>query len=122
MPKISELHPVVRGWLFDGPLAEHVPAYLARLSDGRYAAHTVARSLAAIAHFAHWMALSRLLVVLEDAVVMCRARGPCFDAVRGRAAGLSLHAAHKRALCLMAGSGPPSGSPTADLRRRGHRP
>ncbi len=37
MPKIPELHPALRGWLFDGPLAEHVPAYLARLSEGRYA-------------------------------------------------------------------------------------
>lgn len=60
MPKIPALHPTVRGWLFDGPLAEHVPAYVARLSDGRYAANTIARSLAALAHFAHWMALCRL--------------------------------------------------------------
>lgn len=60
MPKIPALHPTVRGWLLDGPLAEHVPAYLARLSEGRYAAQTATRSLAAIAHFAHWMMLSRL--------------------------------------------------------------
>jgi hypothetical protein len=60
MPKIPALHPTVRGWLFDGPLAEHVPAYVARLSEGRYAPNTMARSLAALAHFAHWMALSRL--------------------------------------------------------------
>jgi len=60
MPKIPELHPVVRGWLLDGPLAEHVPACVARLREGRYAAHTIARSLAAVGHFAHWMALSRL--------------------------------------------------------------
>jgi len=60
MPKIPELHPAVRGWLFDGPLAEHVPAYVARMREGRYAANTIARSLAAVAHFAHWMALSRL--------------------------------------------------------------
>ena len=66
MPKIPELHPAVHGWLFDGPLAEHVPAYMARLSEGRYATHTVARSLAAVAHFAHWMALSRLPVERLD--------------------------------------------------------
>jgi integrase len=60
MPKISELHPAVRGWLFNGPLAEHAPAYVARMRDGRYAANTIARSLAAVVHFAHWMALSRL--------------------------------------------------------------
>jgi hypothetical protein len=60
MLKIPELHPVVRGWLFDGPLAEHVSAFVARLREGRYATNTITRSLAAVAHFAHWMALSRL--------------------------------------------------------------
>jgi integrase/recombinase XerC len=60
MPKIPALHPTVRGWLFDGPLAEHVPAYVARLSDGRYASNTMVRCLGAVAHFAHWMALCRL--------------------------------------------------------------
>lgn len=60
MPKIPELHPAVRGWLFNGPLAEHAPAYVARMRESRYAANTIARSLAAVAHFAHWMTLSRL--------------------------------------------------------------
>lgn len=60
MPKLPVLHPTVRGWLLDGPLAKHVPAYLARLAEGRYASNTVARSLGALAHFAHWMALCRL--------------------------------------------------------------
>ena len=31
MSKIPALHPTVRGWLLDGPLAAHVPAYVARL-------------------------------------------------------------------------------------------
>jgi integrase/recombinase XerC len=60
MPKIPTLHPTVRGWLLDGPLAEHVPAYVARLKEGRYASNTMARWLGAVAHFAHWMTLSRL--------------------------------------------------------------
>jgi len=60
MSKIPLLHPTVRGWLLDGPLAEHVPAYVARLRDGRYASNTSARCLGAVAHFAHWMALCRL--------------------------------------------------------------
>jgi integrase/recombinase XerC len=60
MPKIPSLHPTVRGWLLDGLLAEHVPAYVARLKDGRYAPNTVARCLGAVAHFARWMALCRL--------------------------------------------------------------
>jgi len=32
MPKLPALHPTVRSWLLDGPLAEHVPAYVARLT------------------------------------------------------------------------------------------
>jgi hypothetical protein len=44
----------------DGPLAEHVPAHLARLTDGRYASNPGARSLGARSHFAHWMATCRL--------------------------------------------------------------
>jgi integrase len=60
MPKLPALHPTVRGWLLDGPLAKHVSAYVARLADSRYASNTVVRSLGAIAHFAHWMALCRL--------------------------------------------------------------
>ena len=56
MSKIPPLHPMVRGWLLEGPLAEHVRAYIARLRDGRYASSTTARCLGAVAHFAHWMA------------------------------------------------------------------
>lgn len=60
MSKIPSLHPTIRGWLLDGPLAQHVPAYVARLKDGRYASNTMVRCLGAVAHFAHWMALCRL--------------------------------------------------------------
>ncbi|HET7159736.1 MAG TPA: tyrosine-type recombinase/integrase, partial [Burkholderiales bacterium] len=45
-----------------GPLAECVPAYVARLARGGYASTTVARCLGAIAHFAHWMSMCRLTV------------------------------------------------------------
>lgn len=60
MHKMPSLHPTVRGWLIDGPLAEHVPAYVARLKGSHYAPTTSARCLGAIAHFAHWMALCGL--------------------------------------------------------------
>jgi integrase/recombinase XerC len=60
MAEISGLQPAVRAWLLDGPLAAFVPAYVARLQQGRYASGTVSRCLGALAHFAHWMALCRL--------------------------------------------------------------
>lgn len=60
MSKLPALHPTVRGWLLDGPLAAHVPAYVARLKQGRYAQSTAARNLGALGHFAHWMSLCRL--------------------------------------------------------------
>ena len=60
MPKTPSLHRTARAWLLDGPLAALVPAYVARLKRGRYACGTVNRSLAALAHFAHWMSLCRL--------------------------------------------------------------
>ncbi len=37
MPKIPALHPTQQGWLLDGPLATHVPAYVERLEHGRHA-------------------------------------------------------------------------------------
>ena len=37
MTKIPELHPILEGWLREGPLSAHVPAYVARLKRGRYA-------------------------------------------------------------------------------------
>ena len=60
MPKTPSLHRTARAWLLDGPLAALVPAYIARLKRGHYACGTVNRSLAALAHFAHWMSLCRL--------------------------------------------------------------
>jgi integrase len=53
--------------LLDGPLSLHVPAYVARLKRGRYAATTAGRCLGAVAHFAHWMSMSHMPVhVLDD--------------------------------------------------------
>lgn len=66
MPRIPSLHPVLQGWLLDGPLAAYVPAYLERLQHGRYASSTSRRCLNAVAHFAHWMSLSRLPVAKLD--------------------------------------------------------
>ena len=66
MPEIPSLHPTLQGWLLDGPLAAYVPAYVERLKRGRYASSTSQRCLNAVAHFAHWMSLSRLPVVKLD--------------------------------------------------------
>ncbi len=66
MFEIPSLQPAVRVWLLDGPLAAFVPAYVARLKHGRYAPGTVRRCLGALAHFAHWMALSRLPATCLD--------------------------------------------------------
>jgi integrase len=60
MFEIPALQSTERAWLLDGPLAAFVPAYVARLKDGRYAPGTLRRCLGALAHFAHWMALCRL--------------------------------------------------------------
>jgi hypothetical protein len=52
MSKIPPLHPTVRACLLDcstARWAEQVPAYIARLRDGRYASNTVARCLGASA-------------------------------------------------------------------------
>jgi len=60
MSEIPALHSTVRGWLLDGPLAAHVPAYVARLKRGDYAVGTMRRCLAGVGQFTHWMALCRL--------------------------------------------------------------
>jgi hypothetical protein len=44
MPKIPSLHPTVRGWLLDGPLAEHIPAYIDRLRDGLHTSNFAPRN------------------------------------------------------------------------------
>jgi integrase/recombinase XerC len=66
MMKIPALHPTVRGWLLEGPLAAHVPAYVARLRRGRYATNTSGRCLNSVAHFAHWMSMCHLPVHMLD--------------------------------------------------------
>ena len=66
MTKIPALHLTVRAWLLEGPLAAHVPAYVARLRRGDYATNTSARCLSSVAHFAHWMSMCRLPVGLLD--------------------------------------------------------
>lgn len=66
MTKIPALHPTLRTWLLEGPLAAQVPAYVARLKRGRYAAHTCARCLNAVAHFAHWMSMCSLPARMLD--------------------------------------------------------
>jgi integrase/recombinase XerC len=60
MTKIPALHPTVRAWLLEGPLAAHVPAYVARLRRGRYATSTSGRCMSGVAHFAHWMSMCSL--------------------------------------------------------------
>ena len=82
MTQIPSLHPRTRAWLLDGPLSPHVPAYISRLKQGRYAATTVRRCLAAVAHFAHWTAMSHMPVhVLDDDCVdfFLRVHLPCCD-------------------------------------------
>jgi len=64
MTKIPALPLTVRAWLLEGPLAAHVPAYVARLRRGDYATNTSARCLSSVAHFAHWMSMCRLPVGL----------------------------------------------------------
>lgn len=66
MSEIPALHKTVRAWLLEGPLAAHVPAYVARLKRGEYAQGTMRRCLGGVAHFAHWMALCRLGVEQVD--------------------------------------------------------
>ena len=66
MSEIAALHPVIRTWLFEGPLSSHVSAYVARLRRGRYAPSTVGHCLNGIAHFSHWMAQCSLPAQLLD--------------------------------------------------------
>ena len=66
MTKIPALHPTVRAWLLEGPLSDHVPAYVARLRRGRYATNTSGRCLNGVAHFAHWMSMCHLPVRMLD--------------------------------------------------------
>ncbi len=66
MSEIAALHPVIRTWLFDGPLSSYVSAYVARLRRGSYAPSTVGHCLNGMAHFSHWMAQCSLPAQLLD--------------------------------------------------------
>src|SRR5450830_2060303 len=66
MSEIAALHPVIRIWLFEGPLSSYVSAYVARLRRSRYAPSTVGHCLNGMAHFSHWMAQCSLPVQLLD--------------------------------------------------------
>lgn len=66
MSEIAALHPVIRTWLFEGPLSSYVSAYVARLRRGRYAPSTVGHCLNGMAHFSHWMAQCSLPAQLLD--------------------------------------------------------
>ena len=66
MSEIAALHPVIRTWLFEGPLSSHVSAYVARLRRGRYAPSTVGHCLNGMAHFSHWMVQCSLPAQLLD--------------------------------------------------------
>ena len=66
MSEIAALQPVIRTWLFEGPLSSYVSAYVARLRRGRYAPCTVGHCLNGMAHFSHWMAQCSLPAQLLD--------------------------------------------------------
>lgn len=66
MPKIPAINPLLQAWLLEGPLSAQVPAYVERLRRGRYATHTSGRCLNGVAHFAHWMSMCHLPVLMLD--------------------------------------------------------
>ena len=66
MTNIPELHPILGAWLLEGPLSAQVAAYVARLKRGRYATHTCARCLNAVAHFARWMSMCHVPARMLD--------------------------------------------------------
>lgn len=70
MDPICALNPLARAWLLDGPLASHLTSYLALLERGNYATGSTTTYARALAHFAHWMALSGLEAMqLDEATV-----------------------------------------------------
>lgn len=127
MPKFPALHPTVRGWLLDGLLAEYVPAYLGRLTDGRYASNTTVRSLGAFAHFAHWMALCRLSAdrldesrveqFVHDHLPHCGCAGPAMRQPREAHAALMLLLALLRQRGVISDLPDPSGPIADELAR-----
>ncbi len=127
MTKIPALHPTARAWLLDGPLSPHVPAYLARLRQGRYAATTAGRYLRAVAHFAHWMAMCRMPVhALDDAcidfflhyhVACCDCPSPVVRTPRDLHAALVSLLALLRERHVVAEPASPAGAIADELRR-----
>lgn len=70
MTAVTALHPLIQGWLLEGPLADHVPAYVERLRRGRYAANTASKCLNCVAHFAHWVSMCHIpLALLNDGCI-----------------------------------------------------
>lgn len=127
MTKIPSLHPINRAWLLDGPLSPHVPAYISRLKRGRYAATTAGRYLAAVAHFAHWMSMSHMLVhVLDDDCIdfflrfhlaFCDCPSPALRTPRDLHAALVALLAILRERHVIAEPASPAGPIADELRR-----
>ena len=127
MTKIPALPLTVRAWLLEGPLAAHVPAYVARLRRGDYATNTSARCLSSVAHFAHWMSMRRLPVgrldegcieqFLCDHLPRCDCPGGALRAPREVHAALVSLLAMLRAGQVIAQLPAPAGPITDELHR-----
>jgi integrase/recombinase XerC len=73
-------------WLATGPLAAHLDAYKQHLTDGGYAAGTIDRYLAGLAHLSQWMRRRRIRIeridealgaeFLDDHLPRCRCQAP----------------------------------------------
>ncbi len=73
-------------WLATGPLATYLDAYTQHLTDGGYAAGTIGRYLAGLAHLSLWMRLRRFRLerinealvaeFLDDHLPRCRCQAP----------------------------------------------
>lgn len=55
-------------WLADSPIGPYAAAFKRRLTERRYAAHTIASYLAEITHFARWVCTRRLPLARIDEV------------------------------------------------------
>jgi hypothetical protein len=107
MTHIAALHPILRAWLLEGPLAAQDPAYVDRLKRGRYAAHTCVRCLNGAAHFAH-----RILGRLHGGL-------KCIGDMQGT--GMSGHG-HVKRLRAVAKQAWPSSALQSDAARRSPAP
>jgi integrase/recombinase XerC len=73
------------GWLVTGPLEAPLDAYRQHLTDGGYAAGTIARYLSGLAHLSQWMQRGRMRIeriddalvteFLDDHLPRCRCQG-----------------------------------------------